>query len=136
MSSGKTIIILLVVLLVNGMARASLEGTVKIHVHFVVYPKVTIDKLQAEDITKPLDIKALAELLKQGKGRILASPSMVATSNVESEMTDQLDHRLGAFAVGDRQEATGEERVLFAAGEHGDERVLPVTTDRSDLPQA
>ncbi|MEI6891888.1 MAG: hypothetical protein V5783_06930 [Pontiella sp.] len=94
MSSVKTIIILFVVLLVNGMAKASMEGTVKIHAHFVAYPKATIDKLQAEDITKPLDLKALAELLKQGKGRILASPSMVATSNIESELKDQLDHRL------------------------------------------
>ena len=94
MSSGKTIIILLAVLLVNGVAIASLEGTVKVQAHFVAYPKATIDKLQAEDITKPLDIKVLAELLKQGEGRILASPSMVATSNVESQLKDQLDHRL------------------------------------------
>ena len=78
----------------TGAVRASLEGTVKIHAHFVAYPKATINKLQAEDITKPLDIKALAELLKQGEGRILASPSMVATSNVESVFKDQLDHRL------------------------------------------
>ncbi|MDA3834826.1 MAG: hypothetical protein PF495_15680 [Spirochaetales bacterium] len=94
MSSGKTIIILLVGLLANGVASASLEGTVKVHAHFVAYPKATIDKLQAEDITKPLDIKILAELLKQGEGRILASPSMVATSNVQSELKDQFDHRL------------------------------------------
>lgn len=94
MSSGKKIIILLVGLLVHGVANASLDGTVKIQTHFVAYPKATIDKIQAEDITKPVDVKRLAELLKQGQGTILASPSMVAKSNIQSTLKDQRIHRV------------------------------------------
>ncbi|MBN2685734.1 MAG: hypothetical protein JXR40_10680 [Pontiellaceae bacterium] len=76
------------------MASAALEGTVNVQTHFVAYPKATIDKIQAEDITKPVDIKMLAELLKQGEGKIVASPAMVAASNVSTDLKDLRDHRL------------------------------------------
>ncbi len=94
MKSGRTIAIMFVALSLIAPAGASIEGTVKVSAHFVTYPKTTVDKILSEDITKPLDITVLAELLKQGEGKILASPSFLAASNTESTFADLNDHRL------------------------------------------
>lgn len=75
-------------------AHADQKGTVRIDIRFIAYPKSTINETVAKDITKPLDVDVLSELLRQGTGAIISSHSIVSESNQETIIVDQDIHRI------------------------------------------
>ncbi len=69
---------------INGLAKIEIPPDIEVIARFIAFPKDKIDELTKEDLTTPLTVETLSSLLKQGTGRIIASPRVVAIAGNES----------------------------------------------------
>lgn len=67
---------------------------VEIIARFVAFPKDKIDEIVTANVTKPLTVDDLSTLLKQGHGRIISSPRVIAKSGNESIVRSAVAHRV------------------------------------------
>jgi len=66
---------------------------VEIIARFVAFPKEKIDEIVTANITKPLTVDDLSTLLKQGDGRIISSPRVIAKSGYEAIVRSAVIYR-------------------------------------------
>lgn len=80
---------------VTGKAVTPPEEQVDVEIiaRFVAFPKEKIDEIVAANVTKPLTVDDLSTLLKQGDGRIISSPRVIAKSGNESIVRSAVVYR-------------------------------------------
>jgi len=69
------------------------NSDVEIIARFVAFPKEKIDEIVTANVIKPLTVDDLSTLLKQGDGRIISSPRVIAKSGSESIVRSAVVYR-------------------------------------------
>ena len=66
---------------------------VEVIARFVAFPKEKIDEIVTANVIKPLTVDDLSTLLKQGDGRIISSPRVIAKSGYEAVVRSVVVYR-------------------------------------------